>query len=156
MWGFYMKTYRFYYPLKPLKIPSKNLPKIPQISSKPCPKYLQISSKNTAKIFKFPFFRSGAEIIHNMIMSNLVGWLMHGGAYYTGLQGSFKNMEACPDFDQILARFWSDFGQIFGQVFDEGFGQVFWSRKYSVQFYRDREIQFYRVRRKRREKPSLF
>ena len=47
-------------------------------------------------------------------------------------------MEACPDFDQIVARFWSDFGQIFGQVFDEGFGQVVWGRKYSVQFYRDR------------------
>ena len=39
-------------------------------------------------------------------------------------------MEACPDFDKILARFWSDFGNIFGQVFDEGFGQVFWSTKY--------------------------
>jgi len=64
-------------------------------------------------------------------------------------------MKACPDFDQILARFWSDLGQIFGQVFDEGFGQVFWSRKYSVQFYRAREIQFYRARRKRREKLSF-
>ena len=69
--------------------------------------------------------------------------------------GSFKNIEACPDFDQIWARFGSDFGQIFGEVFDEGFGQVFWSRKYSVQFYRDTEIQFYRVRRKRRETPSF-
>jgi len=56
-----MKTYRFCYPLKPLKIPSKNLPTIPQISSKPCPKYLQISSKNTSKMVEFPFFRSGAE-----------------------------------------------------------------------------------------------
>ena len=51
--------------------------------------------------------------------------------YYL-LQGSFKNKEACPDFDQILARFWSDFGQIFGQVFDEGFGQLFWSIENTV------------------------
>ena len=34
-------------------------------------------------------------------------------------------MEACPDFDQILARFWSDFGQIFGQVFDEVLARCF-------------------------------
>jgi len=70
-------------------------------------------------------------------------------------RGVLKTRSACPDFGQILVRFWSDLGQIFGQVFDEGFGQVFWSRKYSVQFYSDREIQFYRVRRKRREKPSF-
>ena len=58
-------SYRFLRVILPLNLQTtsqKPLPKHLQISSKPSPKYPQLSSKNTPEIFKFPFFRSGADI----------------------------------------------------------------------------------------------